>query len=65
MTTENTSRKNAKLQVESDARGQSESRHAGGSNDGMVSADPRPLSKKRSGDATFPLDQSKRKPGTK
>ena len=47
-------------QAERDARGQSEDKHKGGTNDGMVSADPRPLSEKESGDATFPLDQSER-----
>jgi hypothetical protein len=40
---------------ESDARGQSEKHHAGGLNDGVSSADPRVLSGKDDGDATFPL----------
>lgn len=43
-----------------DARGQSESNHAGGTNDGMVSADPRVLSGKTDGDATFPIKREKR-----
>ena len=38
---------------QSDAAGQSEEKHAGGENDGMSSADPRVLSGKTSGDATF------------
>jgi hypothetical protein len=54
-------KKDAKPQAEKDARGQSESKHAGGSNDGVTSADPRALSKKENGDATFPLDQSEKK----
>ena len=41
---------------EADARGQSEGNHKGGTNDGVSSADPRVLSRKKSGDATF-LDQ--------
>lgn len=45
---------------EADARGQSEKTHAGGSNDGMTSAEPRSLSGKKSGDATFPLKGPKR-----
>ena len=44
---------------EADARGQSEKRHRGGSNDGISSANPRVLSGEEDGDATFPL---KRKP---
>jgi hypothetical protein len=40
---------------ESDAKGQSEQNHAGGSNDGTTSANPRVLSGDESGDATFPL----------
>ena len=46
---------------EADARGQSEKNHKGGANDGVSSADPRVLSKKASGDATFPLEQDTRK----
>jgi len=38
---------------EADAQGQSEQRHAGGSNDGVSSANPRVLSGNESGDATF------------
>jgi len=44
---------------ENDARGQSESKHAGGSNDGISSANPRVLSGKKSGDATFPLKRKR------
>ena len=40
---------------EADARGQSESNHAGGGNDGVSSANPRALSGNEDGDATFPL----------
>ncbi|MGX5830224.1 hypothetical protein [Mesorhizobium sp. 43Arga] len=40
---------------EADARGQSEKRHRGGSNDGISSANPRVLSGEEDGDATFPL----------
>ena len=40
---------------QSDAQGQSERKHAGSSNDGVSSADPRVLSGKKHGDATFPL----------
>ncbi|RLP22132.1 hypothetical protein [Mesorhizobium sp. YM1C-6-2] len=44
---------------EADAQGQSEKRHAGGSNDGVSSANPRVLSGSEEGDATFPY-KSKR-----
>ena len=40
---------------EDDAKGQSESNHAGGRNDGVSSANPRVLSGNKDGDATFPL----------
>ena len=46
---------------EADAKGQSEGQHEGGRNDGVASADPRAISGKKSGDATFPLKQDKRK----
>jgi hypothetical protein len=46
---------------EGDARGQSEKNHKGGSNDGVASADPRVISKKKDGDATFPLNQDQGK----
>ncbi len=46
---------------EADAKGQSEQDHKGGTNDGVSSADPRVISEKEDGDATFPLDQDKRK----
>ncbi|MDW6021003.1 hypothetical protein SAZ10_04420 [Mesorhizobium sp. BAC0120] len=51
-----------KEDVERDAEGQFvQSRHGAG-NDGMASANPRPLSDKRDGDATFPVSkQGKRK----
>lgn len=42
-----------------DARGQSETDHKGGSNDGVSSADPRVISRRDDGDATFPLEQDK------
>ncbi len=38
---------------EADAQGQSEKNHAGGSNDGVSSANPRVLSHDDDGDATF------------
>lgn len=44
---------------EADAKGQSESNHKGGTNDGVSSADPRVLSGKKDGDATFPIKQKK------
>jgi hypothetical protein len=43
---------------ESDAAGQSEKNHKGGSNDGTVSANPRVLSGKKDGDATFPIKKA-------
>lgn len=46
---------------EADAKGQSENNHKGGSNDGVSSADPRVISRKHDGDATFPLKQDKGK----
>lgn len=46
---------------EADAKGQSEKNHKGGSNDGVSSADPRVISGKEDGDATFPLKQDKPK----
>ena len=49
-----------KSDPEKDAAGQSEDRHAGGSNDGVVSANPRVLSGKEDGDATFPFDRPPR-----
>ena len=51
-----------KEDVERDAEGQFvRSRHGGG-NDGMASANPRPLSGKKDGDATFPVGkEDKRK----
>jgi len=48
-------RDSARGQPENDAAGQSETRHAGGHNDGTTSASPRVLSGDDSGDATFPL----------
>lgn len=47
--------------TEKDAQGQSEQNHKGGSNDGVSSADPRVISGKDDGDATFPLDQDEGK----
>ncbi|MEQ1955996.1 hypothetical protein [Mesorhizobium sp. CN2-181] len=46
---------------EADAKGQSEKNHAGGSNDGISSADPRVLSGNKEGDATFPIKQDRAK----
>ncbi|WP_309082902.1 hypothetical protein [Chelativorans sp.] len=44
---------------EADAEGQSEKRHKGGSNDGVSSANPKVLSGKEDGDATFPIRRDK------
>jgi hypothetical protein len=44
---------------EADARGQFAKSKAGANNDGVSSADPRVLSGKENGDATFPLKQDK------
>lgn len=44
---------------ECDAEAQSEKRHKGGKNDGVVSADPRVISGKKDGDATFPIKKDK------
>jgi hypothetical protein len=44
---------------EADAQGQSEKRHAGGSNDGVSSANPRVLSGNDDGDATFPFNSKR------
>ena len=46
---------------EADAKGQSEGKHKGGSNDGVSSADPKVISGKKDGDATWPLEQDKSK----
>jgi len=43
---------------ENDAKGQSEANHAGGRNSGISSADPRNLSGKEDGDATFSSGKS-------
>ncbi|MEQ1943512.1 hypothetical protein ABMA32_13945 [Mesorhizobium sp. VNQ89] len=45
---------------EADAKGQSEKRHKGGSNDGVSSANPRVLSGNDDGDATFPFKSKNR-----
>jgi hypothetical protein len=45
--------------IAADASGKSEKRHAGGSNDGMSSANPRVISGDEDGNATFPI-KSKR-----
>ena len=46
---------------EADAKGQYAKSRADGTNDGVSSADPRVISGKKSGDATFPLKQDKAK----
>ncbi|MBZ9811223.1 MULTISPECIES: hypothetical protein [unclassified Mesorhizobium] len=51
----------ASVGPEADAKGQTEKKHKGGSNDGISSADPRVISEKKDGDATFPLKQDKPK----
>ncbi|MCF1470058.1 hypothetical protein FS764_24660 [Agrobacterium vitis] len=52
--------KDQKSKVEQDARGQSESNHAGGSNDGVSSAKPRVIT--HSDDATVNSKTPGRKP---
>ena len=42
-----------------DAAGQSEKRHAGGTNDGVTSANPQILSGSEEGDATFPFNSKR------
>lgn len=44
---------------QADAKGQSEKNHKGGTNKGVSSAEPRVISGKKDGDATFPLKQDK------
>ena len=44
---------------ERDAEAQSEKRHKGGKNDGVISANPRVISGKKDGDATFPIKKGK------
>ena len=44
---------------ERDAAGQSEKNHEGGGNDGVTSANPRVLSEKADGDATFPIKKKR------
>ena len=46
-----------KSSPEADAKGQSENNYKGGTNDGVSSANPRVLSGKDDGDATFPLQR--------
>ncbi|RWD30849.1 MAG: hypothetical protein EOS22_06270 [Mesorhizobium sp.] len=51
-------RKNeASRSPEKDAKGQSEKNHKGGNNEGVSSANPRVLSRKEDGDATFPISR--------
>lgn len=54
-----TSKGSSRKSPEADARGQSEKNHEGGKNDGVSSANPRILSGKDDGDATFPLKRKK------
>lgn len=49
-------RKPAGKKVEKDAKGQFAKTEHGAGSDGVSSADPRTLSKKKSGDATFSKD---------
>ncbi len=44
---------------EADTHGRSEANHAGGSNDGISSENPRVLSGNNDGDATFPFKRKK------
>ncbi|MER9079944.1 hypothetical protein [Mesorhizobium sp. M0895] len=52
-------RSSGKLGPESDAKGQSEKHHKGGTNDGVSSANPRVISGNDDGDATFPHKREK------
>ncbi|TPM95035.1 hypothetical protein [Mesorhizobium sp. B2-1-3A] len=52
----------AQPSAESDARGQSEKNHEGGDNNGVSSAEPRVISGDEEGDATFPLQNRKKRP---
>lgn len=54
-----TSGSSSRKSPEADARGQSEDNHKGGTNHGVSSANPRVLSGKENGDATFPLRRKK------
>jgi hypothetical protein len=54
-----TSSSSSRKSPEADARGQSEDNHKGGTNQGISSANPRVLSGKENGDATFPLKRKK------
>lgn len=54
-------RSDAKTGPEQDAKGQSEKDHKGGANNGVSSADPRVISGKENGDATWPLRQDRPK----
>jgi hypothetical protein len=56
-----TNNEHTRVGPEADAKGQSETKHKGGSNDGTSSADPRVVSGREDGDATFPLEQDKKK----
>lgn len=48
--------------IEADARGQFKISHEGSHNSGVISADPRVISGKESGDATFPIDGPSKPP---
>ncbi|MER8744641.1 MULTISPECIES: hypothetical protein [unclassified Mesorhizobium] len=50
----------SKRTPEQDAKGQSEKDHKGGGSDGVASADPRVISGKKDGDATFPVKGPKK-----
>ena len=50
-----------RLNPENDAKGQFAKSNADGSNDGVSSADPKVITGKKGGDATFPLKQDKGK----
>ncbi|MGB3900986.1 MAG: hypothetical protein WA973_20780 [Mesorhizobium sp.] len=56
MTTSNPKRSH---DPEADAKGQFAKSKADGTNDGVSSADPKAITGKKSGDATFPLKQDK------
>ncbi|RTM07173.1 MAG: hypothetical protein EKK31_12585 [Hyphomicrobiales bacterium] len=59
MKDQSTARSKSACAAERDAEAQSEKRHKGGKNDGVVSADPRVISGKKDGDATFPIKKDK------
>ncbi|ESW89151.1 hypothetical protein X773_03175 [Mesorhizobium sp. LSJC285A00] len=60
MMADKTLRTSKRTTPEQDAKGQSEKDHKGGGSDGVASADPRVISGKKDGDATFPVKGPKK-----